>query len=104
MMQLRRLFHPLPLVLIFLFVAVAVADFVQNLTEEPPPPPEVVGTDTARFVVAEPVIDLRSDREDLSIEIHPIPEFAGAQWSVPGPSGMWTKGDEAEFSVDLTTG
>ncbi len=104
MIPIRRLLHPLPLALIILFVAVAVADLVRSLTEEPLPPPEVVGTQTVRFVALEPVIDLRPDRQDLSIQIQPIPEFAGAQWSVRGQSGVWAKGAEAEFSIDLTTG
>jgi hypothetical protein len=102
--QFRRLFHPLPLVLTILLVAVAVADLVRSLTEEPPPPPEIVGTDTVHFVAFEPVIDLRPDRQDLSIEIRPKPEFAGARWSVRGPFGLWAKGADAEFSIDLTTG
>jgi hypothetical protein len=103
-MQFRRLLHPLPLVLILLFITVAVADLVQKLTEEPPPPPEVVGTNTVRFVAVEPVIDLRASREDLSMEIHPIPEFSEAQWGARGPSGVWARGAEAEFSIDLTVG
>ena len=103
-MLLRRLLHPLPLVLIVLFVAVAVADLVQKLGEETPPSPEVMGSEVVRFEAVEPVIDLRANRGDQSIETAPMPVFAAGQWSPSEASGVWAKGSVAEFSIGLATG
>jgi hypothetical protein len=103
-MDFRRLLRPLPLALIFLFVAVAVADLVQKLSEEPPPPPELVGPAIPRFEALEPVIDLRPEHGDPTIELLPIPDLVQGQWSAPRSSGVWARGPAAEIEIDLATG
>jgi hypothetical protein len=103
-MDFRRLTHPLPLFLIFLFVAVAIADLAHKLTQESPPPLQLVGSAVPRFEVLEPVIDLRPDPGDATIEFLPIPELVQGQWSSPLSSGVWARGPAAELEVDLATG
>jgi hypothetical protein len=103
-MDFHRLLRPLPLFLILLFVAVAIADLVQNLTEEPPPSPELVGSAMPRFEALEPVIDLRPDDGDHAVELLPIPELVQGQWSSPRSSGVWARGPAAELAVDLSSG
>lgn len=100
----RRLLHPLPFILVALFVAVAIGDFVQDAGEEPQPPPKVFGSHTPRFRVWEPVIDLRPGRTDPAIELLPVTELVGGQWSAPGRRGVWARGPAAELAIDLEPG
>jgi hypothetical protein len=103
-MEYHRLRRPLPLILIFLFVAVAVVDLFQKLNEEPLPPPEIAGAAIPRFEVLEPVIDFRTNGGDADIEILPVPEVENGQWSAPEIRGIWAKGANAEFQLELAAG
>lgn len=103
-MEYRRLLRPLPLFLIAIFVAVAVVDLFHKLAEESPPPPKISGAAIGRFEPIEPVIDFRPEHRDADVEILPVPEFAQGEWSAPTRSGVWAKGDAAEFSLLLGSG
>lgn len=98
-----RFLRPLPLSVAILFLAVAAVDVIHNLVQEPPPMPRLLESNTVRFVMTEPLLDLRAAEEPLDVEVQPGGEF-DSSWSRPGRGGRWIEDSAASLRIDLARG
>ncbi len=98
-MNVRPFLRPLPLIVMLLFAAVAGVDLMHSLRQEPPPLPRLLRPEAVRFVMREPVLDLREAGDGNRPDVVPAVHYE-ASWSSPVRGGRWLLGGLAELVME----